>query len=162
MPSAFIPFCFFGNKILGKRIDNFSLPVCTAFEPVVFDGDLCYQITLNLTVENDLENGIGNMKGLMFELDYNLERGLGAKTTTDSEEPTVNVEWNSLTRYSKGIKNNAKIHISTLESYTSYGPGSYALTSVKMMTGSRNFLALPEEKKGCQDSQTAEVQPYTL
>jgi hypothetical protein len=73
---------------------------------------------------------------------------------TDGEEEKLEAaggEWNQLKRYSNGIKNNAKIHISTLESYTSYGLGSYAMTSVKLMTGSENFLSLPDEKKGCRN-----------
>ena len=34
-PSAFIPFCSWSGdmKALGKMIDNFSLPVCNAFQP---------------------------------------------------------------------------------------------------------------------------------
>jgi hypothetical protein len=76
MPSAFIPFCFFGPRILGRRIANFSLPVCDQFRPVILHGDLCYRIDINITDDGAMQNGIGNSRGLMLELDYNFERGL--------------------------------------------------------------------------------------
>ena len=34
-PSAFIPFCAWGGdmEVLGTRVTNFSVPVCSAFRP---------------------------------------------------------------------------------------------------------------------------------
>ena len=46
-------------------------------------------------------------------------------------------------------KNLASIHIGTLAQYTGHGPGDYALTAIKQMTGSENFLAWPEDKRKC-------------
>ena len=46
MPSALIPYCAFGieMKNLGSKINNFSQPICTAFGPVLLDGELCYEL----------------------------------------------------------------------------------------------------------------------
>ena len=37
----------------------------------------------------------------------------------------------------------------TLAKYAGHGPGDFILTSVKQMTGTENFLAWPEAKRGC-------------
>ena len=46
-------------------------------------------------------------------------------------------------------KNMATINIGTLAKYTGYGAGDYALTGIKEMTGTDNFLAWPEDKRKC-------------
>ena len=46
--------------------------------------------------------------------------------------------------------NSATIHLSTLDRFVDTKPGSYAMTSMKKMTGTSSFLDLPENIKDCQ------------
>ena len=46
---------------------------------------------------------------------------------------------------------NFKIYIHTLAQSTAYGPGSYAMSSLKKMTGTKSFLQLPEKQNCNQD-----------
>ena len=82
MPSAFIPFCFFGSNlslpILGKKIDMFTYPICTNFTPKIFLGQICYQLDLEDVQEATLETGEEN--GLTLLLDYNEEKMMNRKT----------------------------------------------------------------------------------
>ena len=44
----------------------------------------------------------------------------------------------------------AKIYLNTLAQHVDYRAGSYAMTSLKRMTGTDNFLKLPDDQKKCQ------------
>ena len=42
-----------------------------------------------------------------------------------------------------------KVFIHTLAQYTTFGPGSYGLSNLKKMTGTKNFKQLPDHQKRC-------------
>ena len=44
--SALIPFCEFGGNIslMGRKIDQFQVPVCNSFRPKILHGQLCYEV----------------------------------------------------------------------------------------------------------------------
>ena len=46
-------------------------------------------------------------------------------------------------------QNSASLHISTLSKLSDFRPGSYVLSSLKVMTATKAFLALPALTKGC-------------
>ena len=48
-PSALIPFCEFeGNRsAMGVKIDQFDVPVCNSFQPIIFIDQLCYKVDPN-------------------------------------------------------------------------------------------------------------------
>ena len=74
-PSAFIPFCFFGNNMidLGIQIDDFEVPVCNIFVPKNWNDQLCYELDLNsLKVEENINEQL--KKGIFLLLDFNEER----------------------------------------------------------------------------------------
>ena len=76
-PSAFIPFCEFGEdrSKLGKTHDNFSVPLCNAFTPKIVTEQLCYEIDLQSyrsSVISDLKKQLN--AGLILVLDYNMDR----------------------------------------------------------------------------------------
>ncbi len=75
-PSAFIPFCSFGGnrKIMGKKIKEFHTPVCNSFRQKVFDGQLCYEVDLNVFKKNISNVRMQMKKGLALVLDFNYER----------------------------------------------------------------------------------------
>ena len=71
-PSAFIPFCEFGEdrSNLGKKHENFNVPVCNAFIPKMeIEIDLqSYRSNENSDLKKQLNSG------LVLVLDYNLDR----------------------------------------------------------------------------------------
>ena len=74
-PSAFIPFCFFGNNMnnLGQQIDDFEVPVCNVFKAKNWKDQLCYELDLNLLkIEDDIDFQLKD--GILLVLDFNEER----------------------------------------------------------------------------------------
>ena len=74
-PSALIPFCDVGGNMsaLGRDIQGFSLPVCTAFKRIIFKDQLCYQV--NVTHYQDrVERSQLYEKGISFVIDTNEDR----------------------------------------------------------------------------------------
>ena len=87
----------------------------------------------------------GKENGLMFMVDTNSERSF---EIVDDEEKSLTYQ---TLRLGEGVENGlAQIHINTLASFYGEGPGDYAISSLKKMTGTKNFLALPDNEKGCQ------------
>lgn len=80
--SALIPFCEFGGNmsLVGVKMENFSMPVCSAFEPKVLYDQLCYEIDLEKF--RDYDDIVGNQlkKGFVFIMDYNEDRQVTRKT----------------------------------------------------------------------------------
>ena len=82
-PSSFIPFCEFGSdaSIMGKRIDQFDFPVCDSFEEIIFEGQLCYQVSIEKLKTRKRLNQEDLKIGLTLLLDYNFDKTLrGSKT----------------------------------------------------------------------------------
>ena len=74
-PSAFIPFCIFGNNMfsLGQKIDAFEIPVCNIFLAKNWNDQVCYEMDLNhFKDENDIKYQLKN--GITLILDFNEER----------------------------------------------------------------------------------------
>ena len=87
-PSAFIPFCFFGNKKLGQYIDAFEAPVCNIFQATNWNDQLCYEMDLNLLKdEDDLNYQLKN--GLTLILDFNEERQFAKDSIQEKTEMEV-------------------------------------------------------------------------
>ena len=74
-PSAFIPFCDFGQKMnkVAEKIDEFEIPVCNIFQDILLNDQLCYAVDLDLVSNQD--NIIDELKlGFIFMMDYNEDR----------------------------------------------------------------------------------------
>ena len=74
-PSSFIPFCEFGGDMtrVGRKIDDFDVPVCDSFEAKILNDQLCYEVNLNKF--SDKDNIKKELKlGLNFVMDYNEDR----------------------------------------------------------------------------------------
>ena len=75
-PSAFIPFCSFGEDILGVKVKEFDIPVCNIFKPKLQYDQLCYEIDLE-QLKNTEDTNIREIQrgiGLILVLDYNEDR----------------------------------------------------------------------------------------
>ena len=70
-PTALIPFCDFGNNMsaMGVKIDQFSVPVCYAFKPKIFNDKLCYELDLN-----KYTTPLALQKGIILLISYNEDR----------------------------------------------------------------------------------------
>ena len=52
-------------------------------------------------------------------------------------------------RESRSEEQSFKVFIHTLAQYTAFGPGSYGMSSLKKMTGTKSFKQLPVKQKKC-------------
>ena len=74
-PSSFIPFCSFGQKFIGTKINDFNIPVCDIFKPINHFDQICYETDLQaLKTSNTKKIGEQLEMGLTLVLDYNEER----------------------------------------------------------------------------------------
>ena len=75
-PSAFIPFCAFGGEMspLGRKIDQFSSPVCDAFKEHILEDQLCYELDVNKYRSN-----------LSSQMDINTAMKIGIFLLVDKE-----------------------------------------------------------------------------
>ena len=85
----------------------------------------------------------------MLLIDVNEERSINIESIETSENGTSSKPQIYLGDDKVINENMAIINIGTLAKYTGYGAGDYALTGIKEMTGTDNFLAWPEEKRKC-------------
>ena len=110
-PSAFIPFCGFGGKILGQMIPNLMIPVCDNFQPRLLNDQLCYEIDLH-NITNDKNPSVEDIKsGFVFVMDYNEDReGISKDNSTiDEEDGFV-----KMLKEQVHDKNQATIHLDTM------------------------------------------------
>ena len=132
-PSALVPFCSYqeDNGLLERELpelDNFK--VCDKFQPTILEGQFCYFLDV-ARVHKEYPTKYGKSNGLRLLLDpypYQLSP----------------LDKNSGSR-------SFKVFIHTLGQYTSFGPGSYGMSTLKKMTGKANFKQLPDHQKKCLD-----------
>ena len=73
--SSFIPFCSFGDKIIGSELEGFDMKVCNIFKPKLYYDQLCFETDLQQLKDSDSDNFMNQLElGLTLVLDYNEER----------------------------------------------------------------------------------------
>ena len=70
--SAFIPFCFFGDNLVGKNFSNFQTPVCSQFREKVVRNQVCYEADIN-QYKNSVNWAVAIQTGFSFIVDTNDE-----------------------------------------------------------------------------------------
>ena len=115
-----------------KRPELGNLTVCDKFKPTILEGQLCYTLDIALLVEKPTKSGKTN--GLFLLLDPNPYQ-------TNNTEKNV--------RESRSQEQYFKVFIHTLAQYTAYGSGSYRMSTLKKMTGTKSFEQLPTKQKNC-------------
>ena len=111
------------------ELDN--LTVCDKFEPTILEGQLCYSI--NIAKLEKMPTEAGKTRGLFLLLDprpYQIQDYGSAGARRDKHEAF-------------------KVYIHTLAPFTVYGPGAFAMSSLKSMTGTTSFTELPDKQKKC-------------
>ena len=95
-----------------------------------------------------MTGGSGDEKGLILMIDLNSERNIQEAKKTNNK---IDFSTMSIRKTPKNNNNNeAKLYIHTLSPYTGYGKGSYKMTALKRMTGTTDFLDMPEKERKCQ------------
>ena len=146
--SAFIPFCAFEGKLMisndeHSRLPHLSYPTCQAFIPTPLDGQLCYKLQVNKTTK-----GSDNREGLLLILDMNEDMSFPFGSSNNSIGNTDHNKFSS-NLMTGDNENSAKIHIKTLSGFKSFGPGSYRMTSVKKLKGTKDFLGMSQVDRKC-------------
>ena len=113
-PSSFIPFCSFGEdmNLVGIENEHFDIPVCSIFESVIWNDQLCYKVDLE-KFRNSADISILKKQleiGLVLLLDHN-------------EEKQLNIGINDIKNlkgkgiYYKNYGNPASIHLNTISRF---------------------------------------------
>ena len=145
--SAFIPFCAFeGELMISDELSwqqNMPFPSCQSFTPISLDGQLCYKLQVNKTTK-----GSDNREGLLLILDMNEDMLFPFDSQIDTMKIMNPTLFSSNLMTSVNL-NSAKIHIKTLSGFKSFGPGSYRMTSVKKLKGTKDFLGMSQVDRKC-------------
>ena len=160
MPSALIPYCGFGHDMLslGKHVDNFTYPVCTAFRPTLMEGQLCYELDMARIRTSATP---GRNSGLVLFLDLGMEKNIllpkeptqKQKLTSDSSIKGI-IANREIEVFKEPSGNGPAVYVHTIQPFTFY-PRSYyydyhyLMTSPKYMSGTDNFLDLTDDQKKC-------------
>ena len=140
--SAFIPFCAYGSNLtaLGVPHPNLTMNMCNSFKPTLLNGDLCYTLDSNLKSKGGMDGG------LVLLLDYNTEKSILTEDLIQNNEDSTLLKYKT-----EDSITSARIYIPTLAPFSGYGSGSYVMTSLKKMTGTKNFLNLSSKDKMCEN-----------
>ena len=126
MPSALIPFCSYQSEISGKTIHGYNLLACNSFGPSIVNGRLCYSLKDQLKGKKTRH---GKKNGLMLMIDP----GQIMDNQNDDE-----------------ASSSFELYLHTLSGFSGFRAGSYALNSLKEMTGTPGFMSLPDNQKRCE------------
>ena len=146
-PTALIPFCSFGGKLLGIKIDQFDVPVCDSFRPRIIKDQMCY------TVDPNKHKKVFDLEGdLAFALllHYNEDRQM---EDVDSSE-----KFSIIVGTIGTIKRILDILIykvyNFLEPLKLAIGTEYNMNNVKEVKVTDDFLTLARETIGCQNDES--------
>ena len=134
-PSALVPFCSYqgDSSLLGQeRPELGNLTICDKFQPIILEGQLCY--SLDIAKLGKITTKSGKSNGLFLLLDSNPYQLNATKKNIEG---------------TKTEGQSSKVFIHTLAQYTTFGSGSYGMSTLKRMTGTDNFKQLPDHQKKC-------------
>ena len=79
-----------GNMlVMGKKIDQFELPVCNKFKRMIANGQLCYTLDVNEFMDQiEIEKAMKT--GLIFVMDYNDESMITAREVNGNKGLSFN------------------------------------------------------------------------
>ena len=131
---ALVPFCSYQGKLLGQPMPEIgNLTACDKFKETILEGQHCFSLDVSKIGKTETKSGISN--GILLLLDPNSYQ---VKTENDAGVQAQLKEDQSV-----------KINIHTLAPHSMLGPGYYAMSSLKKMTGTESFEQLPDSKKKC-------------
>ena len=132
-------------KVLGKRIGGLKFSVCNAFRPIILVGEVCYALDIkNLISNGSIVSRPGRGEGLLLAID----NGISIKSPEDKSAIDTKEDYIRTKLISTGER--ARLQFLTLHRQEDTRPGIYTMKNLKQMTGTENFLAMPDEAKKCQ------------
>ena len=161
-PSAFIPFCVFGNNKIGQKIDDFEVPVCNIFVTKSWNDQVCYELDLNLLKdEADIYHQLKD--GMLLILDFNEERQFEKNENSkkvkkarnyfyEDEDNSVSVKVHLDSIGNNKIKD-SKTNVFTVDPVQLTGEGEYNLNSIKEEEVTQSFLRMDQSVRGCQNQE---------
>ena len=127
--------------MLGKTKNSLNFTACSQFKPTILGGQLCYSINLTSIDTGKTETGKGS--GMVILIDNGMQN-TDERQNQDSNKSPLDLA-------SPGVDSrSARIYLNTLSSFTDYRAGSYALTSLKKITGTESFLEQSDSNKKCK------------
>ena len=117
-PSAFIPFCEFGGNmsLLGQKIEQFQVPVCSSFRKTFLNGKTCYSIDINeIMRERNIKMDKKLLEdGLVVLMDFNEER---STITNQSVFENNKISLTNMMTNENKFQNGASIYFGTLSKH---------------------------------------------
>ena len=159
-PSAFIPFCVFGNNEIGEKIDDLEVPVCNIFVAKNWNDQVCYELDLNL-LKDEVDISYQLKYGLLLIIDINEERQFKKEKNSEKVKKAINYyygdEDDSVKIHLNTIGNNkykdCKNNVFTVDPVQLTGEGEYNLNSIKEEEVTESFLGMDQSVRGCQNEE---------
>ena len=86
--SSFIPFCSFGDQLIGSEIEGFGIKVCNIFKQKLYHDQLCFETDLQNLKDNSQVNLNNQLNlGLTLVIDYNEERQINPHNSKNGSVP---------------------------------------------------------------------------
>ena len=145
LPSSFLPFCVYQTMELGEERPNIPITACSQAVPTVLAGQLCYSLNVSNTVNT--KSAMGKQNSLLLFLDT------GESRSRKIQKDTTNHKWTNATKsvdISTSNEDRTSVYIETLSEITYFGAGSYAMSGLNRMSGSKRFMQFPDYMKKCQ------------
>ena len=144
-PTALIPFCAYQTNmtIVGQKVQDPPFMACSQFYPTVLEGQICYSMNLSTVKTGKTKTG----------LDSELFMIIDSGRSRDNRESRLDHKHDPFTLSLKPQSDDmssARIHLNTLTSFTDTRTGTYSLSVLKKITGTKNFKNLPDRFKDCQ------------
>ena len=117
------------------------MTVCDKFESTILEGQLCYSMDISKLEEKITKSG--KVNGLFLLLDPNTYQLHTSKKSVGG---------------SKIGNQYFMVFIHTLAQFSTYGSGSYWMSALKKMTGTKGFKKLPDYQKKCSVHNREECQ----
>ena len=140
--------------LLGQTSPALNSVLCSSFQPTVLEGQLCY--ALNFSSIRTEKARAGLRFGLMMVIDQEIAH-VGQQKSGSSLDGKQGIK-NLDLELPEDDGNSARIYLNTLSSFTDTRSGSYAMSSLKKMTGTDSFLEQTEEQKKCRIQSQEECQ----
>ena len=107
--SSFIPFCSFGNDLIGAKIKGLDIPVCNIFKMKNHKDQICFETDLQELKNNNTDILLEQLEiGLTLILDYNEERQMDIND--------ISVEKSSVKTFHKD-ENSVSLYLNTIGRY---------------------------------------------
>ena len=107
--SSFIPFCSFGDNLIGSKVVGFDMRICNIFKPKLYYDQLCYETDLQELKDSNSINFMNQLElGLTLVLDYNEERQMSPQAYENDSLEKEEFSYNLID------SNSASLHLDTI------------------------------------------------